>query len=103
MLPRQSQPLTGGCCKAGGTPSASPARRGWDVAAGVLSIGVWVFVPKCPVCLAAHVALWTGLGLSLAQATYLRWSLLIASGVLLFCIFARRMRMLWLRRSRSDI
>jgi hypothetical protein len=98
MLPQQTQPLTDGCCHGGATQSAAPARRGWEVAAGVLSIGVWVFVPKCPVCLAAHVALWTGLGLSLTEATYLRWTLLISSGFLLFCVIAKRMRMHWLRR-----
>ena len=34
-------------------------------------------VPKCPVCLAAHLTLWTGLGLSLSTATYVRRGLLI--------------------------
>jgi hypothetical protein len=32
---------------------------------------------------AAHVALWTGLGFSFAEATYLRWSLLLLSGLVL--------------------
>ncbi|OWK38283.1 hypothetical protein FRUB_07403 [Fimbriiglobus ruber] len=56
----------------------------------MVSIGVWAFLPKCPICLAAHLALWTGLGLSLTEATYLRWALLILSGVLLLGIVARR-------------
>jgi hypothetical protein len=47
-------------------------------------------MPKCPVCLAAYVTLWTGLGLSFAQATYLRWSLLSLSGVLLCCLALKR-------------
>jgi len=97
MLPRQSRPLTGGCCHGGAPESSSPAGRDWDVAAGALAIGVWVFMPKCPICLAAHVALWTGLGLSLAEATYVRWSLLFLSGVLLFCVLARRIGRSWLR------
>jgi hypothetical protein len=36
-----------------------------------------VLIPKCPACLAAHVLLWTGLGLSLSAATYIRWGLLL--------------------------
>jgi hypothetical protein len=44
--------------------------------AWVLPSAILVLVPKCPACLAAHVALWTGLGLSLSTATYLRWMLL---------------------------
>ncbi|HVC92397.1 MAG TPA: hypothetical protein VND64_01840 [Pirellulales bacterium] len=60
--------------------------------AGALSLGLWALMPKCPVCLAAYVALWTGLGLSLAEATCLRWSFLCLSGVLLFYLALKRKR-----------
>jgi hypothetical protein len=74
---------TGGCCH-GCHAGASPVSRGgWEIVAGALSLGVWVFIPKCPLCVAAHVALWTGLGFSFAEATYLRWSLLLLSGLVL--------------------
>jgi hypothetical protein len=49
-----------------------------------------VLVPKCPACLAAHVTLWTGLGLSLSTATYLRWALLfVCVASLLFLMVVR--------------
>jgi hypothetical protein len=84
--------MTRGCCGGGDVRSSPPSRRGWDVAAGALSLGVWAFMPKCPLCLAAYVALWTGLGLSLAAATYLRWSLLLVSStVLIYLIVKRRL------------
>jgi hypothetical protein len=74
--------MKGGCCSGGGGRS-SPPRRGWEVAAGAASLGIWAVMPKCPMCIAAYVAVWTGLGLSLAAATYLRWSLLLASGAVI--------------------
>ena len=83
MLPRKGLPLTEGCCHGRASQPPPPSRRGWEFAAGAFSLGVWAFMPKCPLCLAAYVALWTGLGLSFAAATYLRWSLLVMSGLLL--------------------
>jgi len=65
---------------------------------GALSLGVWLLIPKCPVCLAAYVALWTGLGLSFGAATYVRWSLLATSGVLLSYVAVRRVCALWPRQ-----
>jgi hypothetical protein len=40
-------------------------------------------MPKCPLCLAAHLALWTGLGFSISQAAYFRWALLGLSASML--------------------
>jgi hypothetical protein len=68
--------------------------------AGALPVAVWILVPKCPVCVAAHVALWTGLGLSFTQASLLRSSLLWCSGGLLLCVIARHVRRRWLARQR---
>ncbi len=62
------------CCDAANyrkTPTR--LRRAREVFAWALPSAILVLVPKCPACLAAHVTLWTGLGLSLATATYLRW------------------------------
>jgi hypothetical protein len=66
------------------------ARRVREIAAWPFPSAVLVLMPKCPACLAAHVALWTGLGLSLSTAAYLRWALLlICVGSLLFLILWR--------------
>jgi hypothetical protein len=65
------------CCHAASdrkTPTW--ARRVRETSAWILPSAVLVMVPKCPACLAAYVMLWTGLGLSLSTATYLRWVLL---------------------------
>jgi hypothetical protein len=68
------------CCDAASdrkTPTW--VRRIREVFAWILPSVILVSVPKCPVCLAAYVTLWTGLGLSLSTATYLRWALLFLS------------------------
>lgn len=39
-------------------------------------------MPKCPLCIAGYIALWTGLGISLTSAYYLRLSLIT------LCIFS---------------
>ena len=79
------------CCDAASerkTPTWVPRVR--EIFAWVLPSAILVLVPKCPVCLAAHVTLWTGLGLSLSTATYLRWTLLcLCIASLLFVIVER--------------
>ena len=65
-------------------------RRVREVFAWVLPSAILVLVPKCPACLAAYVTFWTGVGLSLSTATYLRWVLLfLCVASLLFLIVKR--------------
>ena len=79
------------CCDAASdrkTPTW--VRRVRETLAWVLPSAILVLVPKCPACLVAHVTLWTGLGLSLSTATYLRWVLLLLRvASLLFLIVER--------------
>ena len=83
------------CCDAASDrDTATWMRRVREVSAWVLPSAGLVLMPKCPACLAAYVALWTGLGLSLTMAFYLRWGLLfLCVTALLFLITRRLVRM----------
>lgn len=83
------------CCRTTKIPAA--ISRQWTIAEIVgwaLSTTIVLFVPKCPACLAAHLAIWTGLGVSFSMASYLRWGLLILCGGSLIYLASQ-----WSRRS----
>ncbi len=79
---------------AAGPRKPSPWVRGVrEILAWALPGALLVLVPKCPACLAAYVTLGTGLGLTLAVATGLRWALLFLGGAsLVVLIVVRRDR-----------
>lgn len=75
------------------SPRVSRKGRGRDVA-GVIVPGVMLaLIPKCPACLAAYVAVATGVGLSFTTAEWLRAVLMGVCGAALG-FFAWR----WFRR-----
>jgi len=79
------------CCDAASVRKTPAWVRGVrEMFAWVVPGAVLVAVPKCPACLAAQVTLWTGLGLSLSTATYVRRVLLfVCVASLLFLIVKR--------------
>jgi hypothetical protein len=80
------------CCDpAGERKTPTWAQRVRRIFAWLLPSAILVLVPKCPACLAAHVALWTGLGLSLSTAACLRWVLLLLCVASLLFLIAERL------------
>jgi hypothetical protein len=69
----------------------SRLRHGGEIAGWIVPSVTLALVPKCPVCLAAYVALATGIGISLPAATYLRAMLVVLCLASLVFITARRL------------
>jgi hypothetical protein len=83
------------CCQnASSRNSPTWVRRVREVFVWVAPSAILALAPKCPACLAAYVMLWTGLGLSLSAATYLRWALLSLSVAALLYLIADRLNRL---------
>jgi hypothetical protein len=64
-------------------PSDTAPRTGWRRMAALVQwaipVTVLALVPKCPMCVAAYVVLFTGIGLSLPAAAAIRWALIALS------------------------
>lgn len=80
------------CCHAAhDAKTLTWTRRIREALAWLLPSAVLMLLPKCPACLAAYVALWTGLGLSFSVATYLRWALLLVGVTSLLFLTVKRL------------
>jgi hypothetical protein len=50
---------------------------------------ILALLPKCPLCIAAYIALGTGIGISVSTATYLRLGLMTGCAVALLVLAMR--------------
>jgi hypothetical protein len=75
----------------------STVRRAVDLVAWIVPSAILALIPKCPMCLAAYIALWTGLGLSVAAAAYVRVLLIIVCVISVVFLAARQTRRLLAR------
>jgi hypothetical protein len=80
------------CCDtASGRTTPRWLRRVREIFTWVLPGTILMLVPKCPACVAAYVALLTGLGVSHSTAAYLRWAALFGCGALLVFLIVERL------------
>ena len=97
------------CCRAAtgvrdnARPPASRLRRGGEIAGWIVPSATLALLPKCPLCVAAYVALLSGAGISISTATYLRTSLLtLCLAALLFVALRRIGRIIRNKRVLRD-
>ena len=83
---------TNHCCE--NSRAATFVRRFIEVAGWIVPSTILALIPKCPACLAAYIALWSGIGLSLSAAMYLRTSLLVLCVALILFLAAWNARRL---------
>jgi hypothetical protein len=79
---RKSSTGTMNCCEV--QTGLRPQHRWWRGTSGCMGSGVLlVLLPKCPMCIAAYLTLWTGAGVAMQVATHLR-----PMAAVLFCASA---------------
>lgn len=86
------------CCSTRPLPWATrlARRAGWIVPAALLAL-----IPKCPACVAAYVALGTGVGLSFPAAERLRFGAIVLCSTVLAGLALQALRRGAVPRSRS--
>lgn len=81
------------CCQGTSERSSdarpSKLRRALSTTKWIVPTAVLALLPKCPLCIAAYIAVATGCGVSIASATLLRSSLLAVSTLMLTALIAQ--------------
>ena len=80
------------CC---GSRRRALARRCGGAAGWVVPASLLALMPKCPACLAAYVAVATGIGMSASAAAYVRTSAIVACAAALLYLAAGVVRRRW--------
>ena len=70
---------------------ASRLRRGGKIAGWIIPSATLVLLPKCPICVAAYVALFSGVSITVGSAANLRTSLQTLCVAALFCLVMKRL------------
>jgi len=80
------------CCEARPDARGGSAARSWRSTGACVGSGTMlVLLPKCPMCIAAYLAVWTGAGVAAPVAGHLRFVLAVIFAASLGFLIVRRL------------
>jgi hypothetical protein len=76
-------------------PTVAPMprrRRGGGIAGWIIPSATLILMPKCPMCVAMYVALFTGASISVACASHIRTAIAVLCSAVLFGLTVKGLR-----------